>query len=106
MTRKTLRLKSPTIATIGALAFIGAAAAGGTSTFTADTVAKKGDRFQIVSEELCSGQAWPNISAECVAWTNSAPDAKSVVRFITVQKSTPEHNFTELERVRVTTAGQ
>lgn len=100
MKRQRLVLGSPMIATTAAAGFLAAALVSGS--LTAETAqAKKGDRFEVVGEELCSGQAWPNITAECVAWRNGAPETADKVRYLTIERTDRAARVTELERVAV-----
>ena len=100
MTRKSLILNSPAFATIAAAGILAAAAVGGQLS-AQDEPAVKGDRFQVAGEALCGGEAWPNISAACVAWRNGEPQAQPNVRYITVEETDREAGFTELRRVAV-----
>jgi len=99
MARSTLILKSPVLATAAAAGFLVAAAASGT--VPTGNALEKSDRFAIVGEQLCGNQAWPNITAECVAWKNNAPTAGETVRYLTMQKTDAANGITELQRVAV-----
>lgn len=97
MSLNKLTLNSSVLAGIAAAGFIAAASVSGAVT-AQDAPAVKGDRFAVVGEELCGDQAWPNITAECVAWRNNAPRNGETVRYVTIEKTDAAARFTELER--------
>lgn len=94
----TFRVKSSVVATVATIGFLAAATVGGEFAVNGEA-AEKGDRFAVVGERLCGEQAWPNITAECVAWRNAAPAGSERVRYITVSHTDRQAGVTELRRV-------
>lgn len=91
------RILTPIAATILAGAIVGAATLGGT--LAGDQPAVKGDRFAIVGDDLCKGQAWPNLTQECLAWAEG--DAtEGRVRFVTLSNTDEDAGVTQLLRIR------
>jgi hypothetical protein len=58
--------------------------------------ARKGDSLRMQMEDRCAAQAWPNISADCLAAVNGAPVRKPA-RTITIEERTA--NASTLVRV-------
>ncbi len=91
------RLLTPITATIVAGAIVGIATLGGT--FAGDqAAAAKVDRFAMVSDELCEGQSWPNLTPECLSWAEG--EASGPVRFVTLANTDRDAGVTDLVRVR------
>jgi len=90
------RLLTPIAGSLVAGVMIAAATLGGS--VAQDRAAPKGDRFAVVGDSLCGGQAWPNISAECLAWSEGAGNG-SPVRFVTIASHTPSEGMTTLVRL-------
>lgn len=90
------RLLTPIAGSLVAGVMIAAATLGGS--FADDRAAPKGDRFAVVGDSLCGGQAWPNISAECLAWSE-AQGGDSPVRFVTIASHIPSEGTTTLVRM-------
>lgn len=97
------RILTPIAATAVAGLMVAAATLGGSA--TGDAAARKSDRFKVVGDSLCAGQAWPNLSAECVSWSEGG-EAGSSVRFITIAQSDEGAATTVLARVRPATQTQ
>ncbi|MCF3936643.1 hypothetical protein L1787_24940 [Acuticoccus sp. M5D2P5] len=95
------RILSPITATVAAGFVVAAATLGGT--FAADTPAQKGDRFKVMGDNLCAGQAWPNLTSECLAWSQGETGVQHV-RFVTMANSDRDNGTTTLARVRDVTA--
>lgn len=92
------RLLAPIAATLVAAGIVAAATIGG-DVAAKDQPAQKGDRFAIVSETLCAGQSWPNLSEDCLAWTDGS--AHTAVRFVTMASHDAERGETVLTRKAV-----
>lgn len=91
------RVLTPVTASIAAALLVGAATLGGS--FAANEPATKGDRFAVMGDSLCDGQAWPNLTTECLAWSKGDTTDASV-RFVTLAHSDTEAGVTTLTRVR------
>ncbi|WP_075219125.1 hypothetical protein [Acuticoccus yangtzensis] len=92
------RILTPIAGTVLAGFMIAAATLGGS--MAEGTAAPKSDRFAVVGDSLCAGQAWPNLSSECLAWSEGQAVA-SPVRFVTIASSDKSARVTKLERTPV-----
>jgi len=91
------RILTPIAATLVAGAIVGAATLGGT--MAGDQPAQKADRFAVIAEDLCEGQAWPNLTPECLAWAEGdTTDGR--VRFVTLSNTDADAGVTQLLRIR------
>lgn len=88
------------LAASGAVMFTAIAVSAGVTTSGGFQSTAKEDRFQTVSQELCSGQSWPNISPACVSW-KSGSSANGKVRFVTEVANDRTNATTTLNRVPV-----
>lgn len=92
------RILSPMVVTAAAAMMVGAATLGGS--FAADdAVTKKSDRFALAADSLCAGQAWPNLTPECLAW-QEGEFAPGNVRFVTIASHDETSGVTTLTRTR------
>ncbi|WP_108663116.1 hypothetical protein [Acuticoccus kandeliae] len=91
------RILSPVTATIIAGVVVAAATLGGS--FASDAPATKGDRFKVMGDNLCAGQAWPNLSAECLAWSQGETTPQTV-RYVTIANHDRDNGVTTLARVQ------
>lgn len=92
--RKEVRIFTPVLASVAAIGLLGAATLGGSA---ADSVADKTDRFALTADLLCEGQAWPNLTAECLAWKSGEP-LEGDIRYITKKIDDPATFSTTLLR--------
>ena len=90
------RLLTPIAGTAIAGVMIAAATLGGSMSHGA--AAPKSDRFAVVGDSLCAGQAWPNLTSECLAWSEGE-GSSSPVRFVTIASHDVPGRVTTLERV-------
>ncbi|UOM33927.1 hypothetical protein [Acuticoccus sp. I52.16.1] len=90
------RLLTPIAGTAIAGVMIAAATLGGSMSHGA--AAPKSDRFAVVGDSLCAGQAWPNLTSECLAWSEGESNA-SPVRFVTMASHDKSSQITTLHRV-------
>ena len=91
------RILTPIVATLIAGGIVGAATIGGT--VAGDAPAVKTDRFAMVGDNLCKNQSWPNLSQECLAWSEGEP-TDGHVRFVTISSNDSAHGVTTLTRIR------
>lgn len=91
------RILSPMSASVAAALLVGAATLGGS--VSSDRPAVKTDRFATLGDTLCAGQDWPNLSNECLAWTQGEVSNQSI-RFVTVAENNIEASTTTLVRMR------
>lgn len=90
------RLLTPIAATAIAGFMIAAATVGGT--MSEGAAAPKSDRFAVVGDSLCAGQAWPNLTSECLAWSEGETSA-APVRYVTLASHDKSQQMTTLHRV-------
>ncbi|MBJ3775115.1 hypothetical protein [Acuticoccus mangrovi] len=90
------RILTPITASIVAGVLVAAATLGGS--MASDAPARKGDRFKIVSDTLCANQSWPNITSECLAWSEGEASSQHV-RFITIADHDAVRGVSTLTRV-------
>ncbi|RAH98967.1 hypothetical protein DLJ53_25400 [Acuticoccus sediminis] len=90
------RLLTPIAGTAIAGIMIAAATLGGS--MSQSTAATKTDRFAVVGDSLCAGQAWPNLSSECLAWADG-DETGGPVRFVTVASHDKTRQVTTLNRM-------
>lgn len=88
---------SPIAATLVGAGMIAAATLGGS--LAGERVSVKEDRFELAGDSLCKGQAWPNLTAKCLAWKEHGLSDQPV-RFITIQNDATANQTTTLTRVR------
>jgi hypothetical protein len=94
---KERRILTPITTSLAGMMVVAAATLGGT--FAADTAAeKKTDRFQMVGDSLCEGQAWPNLTPECLSWAQGESMANGV-RFVTIAEEDREAHVTTLTKI-------
>ena len=91
---RTIQIFTPVIATIAAVGLFATATMGGVR--TAD-VAQKTDRFAMAADQLCEGQAWPNLTSECLAWKSGEP-ITGQVRYVTTKTDDFDAQETSLVR--------
>jgi hypothetical protein len=91
------RLLTPVTASVVAAIVVGVATLGGA--MTGDRAAPKADRFAATDKALCAGQQWPNLTNECLAWSEGTDTAGSV-RFVTVAATDADAGVTTLTRTR------
>lgn len=92
------RILTPIAATLAGALIVGAATLGGT--LAGDhVVTAKADRFAVIGDELCADQVWPNLTPECLAWSEGEP-IEGQVRFVTVHDTDATTMTTTLTRVR------
>ena len=91
------RILTPVAASILAGFVVAAATLGGS--MSSDAPAVKGDRFKVIGESLCANQEWPNISNECLVWSEGHSD-DDAVRFVTLASQDGDAGVTTLTRVR------
>lgn len=94
------RILTPISVTALAGLVVGVATLGGT--IAGETAAPKADRFAVVGDSLCHGQEWPNITSECLAWSEGAP-IPGTIRFVTLSTTDVEAGLTTLTREPVDT---
>ncbi|MEM7693794.1 MAG: hypothetical protein AAF318_05040 [Pseudomonadota bacterium] len=92
------RILTPIAATVAGALLVGVATLGGTLAGD-DVVTPKADRFAVIGDELCAGQDWPNLTPECLAWSEGE-SIGGQVRFITVNDTDASARTTTLTRVR------
>lgn len=91
------RILTPIAASLVAAGLVGAATLGGS--LAGDRPAVKTDRFAVVGDNLCKGQAWPNLTPECLAWAEGdTTDGR--VRFVTIADTDQSSGTTTLLRIR------
>jgi hypothetical protein len=90
------RFLSPAVATVAGALVVAAATLGGT--FANDAPAEKTDRFEVMGDALCEGQAWPHLSPECLAWAEGEV-TEGKVRFVTMVDHDMEDQVTTLTKV-------
>lgn len=93
------RILTPVAATLLGGILVGVATLGGTLAESATATGTKTDRFATMGDSLCAGQAWPNLSIECLAWVEGTP--LTDVRFITIAKQDRGERTTTLTRAAV-----
>lgn len=88
------RLLTPVAGTLLAGVMVAAATLGGS--VAPSEPATKGDRFAVIGDSLCAGQVWPNLTSECLAWSEgeAAP-----VRFVTMASHDADRSVTTLLRI-------
>ncbi|MEW5423110.1 hypothetical protein [Amorphus sp. 3PC139-8] len=91
------RITTRFLAASGAMLFTAIAVSAGVTSGGFQSTAKE-DRFQSVSQELCAGQSWPNISPACVSWKSGTPATRKV-RFVTEVSNDRANATTTLNRV-------
>ena len=94
------RLFTPIAAGVVAGVFVVFAAIGGSVTSDNATVAKA-DRFAGIGDTLCASQSQPNLSSECLAWSENEI-AEGTGRYVTVASSDAETGITTLNRIEAT----
>jgi hypothetical protein len=98
------RILTPVAATLLGGIFVGVATLGGTLAGGSAASVAKTDRFATIGDTLCAGQAWPNLTPECLAWVEGTPPTG--VRFITVANHDRAERTTTLTRTAVDADGQ
>ncbi len=90
------RIFTPAAASVLAGLVVAVATLGGT--ISGEQAAPKADRFSVIGDSLCAGQDWPNITAECLAWSegDAMPGA---VRYVTMVDTDHEAGMTTLTRI-------
>lgn len=91
------RILTPIAASLLAGAIVGAATLGGT--LAGDHPAVKTDRFAVIGDDLCKGQSWPNLTQECLAWSEG-DTTEGRVRYVTLTQNDNAAGVTQLIRVR------
>jgi hypothetical protein len=95
---KERRFFSPITASIAAGAMVAAATLGGTLASDESAKERKADRFEVMGDNLCEGQTWPNLSPECLAWAEGET-TEGNVRFVTVVETDETARVTKLTRM-------
>lgn len=90
------RILTPVAVTLIAGAIVGVATLGGTMA-GGPAVDAKTDRFAVVGEQLCEGQAWPNLTPECLSWKDGEVTGGKV-RFVTISSTDTDTMTTTLTR--------
>lgn len=91
------RLMTPVAGTFAAAILVAAATFGGS--LATKSAAAKSDRFAVMGDNLCAGQSWPNLTEECLAWSEGDPSAQPV-RYVTFASTDVAAASTTLTRVR------
>lgn len=98
------RILTPVAATLLGGIFVGVVTLGGTFAGGSTATDTKTDRFATTGATLCAGQAWPNLTAECLSWVEGTP--LTDVRFITMAVHDRAAQTTRLARTAVDTDDQ
>lgn len=90
------RILTPAAASIVAGLVVAVATLGGT--IAGDGAAPKADRFATMGDILCANEVWPNLSAQCLAWSEGEL-VEGSVRFVTLASTNAVAGTTTLTRV-------
>ena len=91
------RILTPAVASVLAGLVVTLGTVGGS--MTGDRAAEaKTDRFAGIGDTLCASQEWPNISNECLAWSEGEI-IDGAVRYVTLASTDQEAGVTTLARV-------
>jgi hypothetical protein len=92
------RILTPVAASVLAGLVVAVATLGGS--LHGERAAAKADRFTSIGDTLCAGQEWPNISNECLAWSEGEIIEASAVRYVTLAATDHAAGLTTLTRVK------